>query len=167
MSAARLALRGAVMFLLAVLQVSVADRLDLPLGPPDLVALGVVCFALADGPAAGAGCGFLGGLLCDAMAIHPIGRLALLLSIVGYATGLVRFEASRSRLWALATVAGATVATTVGYALVAGIAGDAGVLAGETLRRTAGAAAWNLLLAPFVLPPAVAAARRVRPGRFA
>ena len=98
MTGSRLALRALAMLAASVLQVTVAQRLGLPLGPPDLVVLGVVCFALADGPAVGAGCGFLAGLLCDAMALHPMGRLALLLCLVGYVTGLVRFEAARSRL---------------------------------------------------------------------
>ena len=47
MTGTRLVPRLLVMFVLSVLQVTVINRIGFPLGPPDLVVMGVVCFALA------------------------------------------------------------------------------------------------------------------------
>ena len=167
MTGTRIALRVLIMFVLSVLQVTVINRIGFPFGPPDLVVMGVVCFALADGPAVGAGCGFIAGLFCDAMAIHPMGRLALILCLIGYGVGLLRFEAIRSRLWALLMVAGASGVAVLAYAVMAKIGGDPDVTARIVGKHLVGTMLWTLLLAPFVLPPVMASARRVRPGRFA
>lgn len=167
MTGTRVALRVLIMFLLSVVQLTVVNRIGFPLGPPDIVVIGVVCFALADGPAVGAGCGFVAGLFCDAMAIHPMGRLALILCLIGYAAGLLRFEAIRSRLWALLMVAGAAAVAVLAYAAVAKFGGDPDVTARVVGKHLVGATLWTLLLAPFVLPPVMASARRIRPGRFA
>ena len=167
MTGTRVALRLLIMFVLSVLQVTVVNRIGFPLGPPDLVVMGVVCFALADGPAVGAGCGFAAGLFCDAMAIHPMGRLALILCLIGYGAGLLRFEAIRSRLWALLTLPAAAAIAVLSYAALAKLGGDPDVTAQVVGKHMVGAMLWTLLLAPFVLPPVVSVARRVRPGRFA
>jgi rod shape-determining protein MreD len=167
MTGTRVALRVLVMFVLSILQVTVINRIGFPLGPPDIVVMGVVCFALADGPAVGAGCGFVAGLFCDAMAIHPMGRLALILSLIGYGAGLLRFEAIRSRLWALLMVVGAAGLTVLAYAALAKLGGDPDVTARIVGKRMIGTMLWTALLAPFVLPPVVGVARRIRPGRFA
>lgn len=167
MTGTRIALRVLIMFLLSIVQVTVINRIGFPLGPPDLVVMGVVCFALADGPAVGAGCGFVAGLLCDAMAIHPMGRLALILCLMGYVAGLLRFEAIRSRLWALLMVSGAAAIAVVSYAALAKLGGDPDVTARVVGKHMIGALLWTSLLAPFALPPVVAVARRIRPGRFA
>jgi rod shape-determining protein MreD len=167
MTGTRVALRVLIMFVLSVLQVTVLNRIGFPLAPPDVVVMGVVCFALADGPAVGAGCGFFAGLICDAMAIHPMGRLALILCLIGYAAGLLRFEAIRSRMWAMLMMGGAAAIAVLSYAALATFGGDPDVTARVVGKHMVGAFLWTLLLSPFVLPPVVAVARRVRPGRFA
>ncbi|MEU9884695.1 rod shape-determining protein MreD [Sphaerisporangium sp. NPDC051017] len=87
-------LRGITAVLLAglimITQVTIVNRLPLPGGgAPDLVLLGVVMFALARGPVAGAATGFATGLVTDLLppAAHVMGQYALVFCLVGYTVG--------------------------------------------------------------------------------
>ncbi len=91
-------LLSAVLVLLGlVLQVSVLGQLQLPGATPDLLMLIVVGLALVYGPSGGCLVGFAAGLLADLAppSDHAIGRFALVLCLVGYATGLLRPEGGR------------------------------------------------------------------------
>ncbi len=156
---------SAVLILLGlVLQVSVFGRLQLPGATPDVLLLVVVGLAMVYGPTGGCLVGFAAGLLADVAppSDHAIGRYALVLCLMGYAAGLLRAEHGRQRsvFSALLVVAGAAVVSTLLYAMV-------GALVGDTAARHVGlgglvfsAVMYDLLLAPFVVPVVMLAARR-------
>ncbi len=156
---------SAVLILLGlVLQVSVFGRLQLPGATPDVLMLVVIGLAMVYGPTGGCLVGFAAGLLADVAppADHAIGRYALVLCLMGYAAGLLRGEHGRQRSvgGALVLVGGAAVVSTLLYALV-------GALVGDTAARHVGltglvlsALLYDLLLAPFVVPVVMLAARR-------
>ena len=82
-------MRATLLVLVAVLlQVTIATDLDVLGGRPDLVLIVVVSIALQRGPLAGAGAGFAGGFLVDALGLGVIGATSLTLTSVGYAAGL-------------------------------------------------------------------------------
>ncbi|AUG77211.1 rod shape-determining protein MreD [Kitasatospora sp. MMS16-BH015] len=168
MRTSRIPLAAVLLLLALVLQVSVLGRLQLPGATPDLLLLVVVGLALVYGPAAGCAVGFAGGLLADLAppSDHAIGRYALVLCLLGYATGLLRPEGGRQRsaVSALIVVAGAAVVSTLLYATV-------GALVGDTAARHVGlgglvfsALLYDVLLAPFVVPAVMALARRFDGG---
>jgi rod shape-determining protein MreD len=163
-SANRILLSTVLVIVALVIQVSVLARLHLPGAVPDLVLLTVLGLALVYGHVGGALIGFGAGLLADLAppADHAAGRYALVLCVVGYATGLAKPEhRMQSVLRPLAVVAGGAVASTVLYAAV-------GALVGDTAARHVGLAGllltaliYDLLLAPFTVPFIIALARRV------
>ncbi|MEV7089603.1 rod shape-determining protein MreD [Streptomyces sp. NPDC093085] len=147
-----------------VVQVSVLARLQLPGAVPDLLLLVVLALALVYGHVGGALIGFGAGLLSDLAppADHAAGRYALVLCVIGYATGLVRPEKGqlRSAAGPMIAVVAAAICSTLLYAGV-------GALVGDTAARHVGlggliltAAVYDLLLAPFVVPLVMALARR-------
>lgn len=131
---------------------------------PNLVLLVVVAAALTRGPELAAVLGFVGGLAIDLVppADHVAGRWALALVLVGYLAGRVRDDAGRSTVGALATVLACSFVGTSVFALSGMLLQDPGVPAAEALRVIPIAMAYDLLLAPFVLPPAMRMFRRLR-----
>lgn len=73
----------------ALLQASVAWRIELGGASPDLLILVVASIALLTGSVSGAGHGFLAGVAFAAFAALPLGPHALVGTIVGYAVGRV------------------------------------------------------------------------------
>jgi rod shape-determining protein MreD len=165
-----------VLLLAVVLQVSFFGFFSYDGVVPNLVLLVVVGAALARGPELAVVLGFVGGLLVDLAppADHVAGRWALALVVGGYLAGRVRSDAGRSPLVALATVAATSFIATSVFAL-------SGLLLGEPAALGAGAAVdlagigrvilvallYDLLLAPFVLPPTMALSHRLRPHQVA
>ena len=131
---------------------------------PNLVLLVVVAAALSRGPELAAVLGFVGGLALDVVppADHVAGRWALALVLVGYLAGRVRDDAGRSTVAALATVLACSFVGTSVFALSGMLLQNPGVPAAEALRVIPIAMAYDLLLAPFVLPPAMRMFRRLR-----
>ncbi|MFB6817926.1 rod shape-determining protein MreD [Streptomyces sp. NPDC056347] len=147
-----------------VVQVSVLARLQLPGAVPDLLLLVVLGLAFVYGHVSGALVGFGAGLLADLAppADHAAGRYALVLCVIGYLAGLVKPETGqlKSAMVPMIGVVSAAIGSTLLYALV-------GALVGDTAARHVGlgsllftAALYDLLLAPFVVPLVMAAARR-------
>ncbi|MFJ6011547.1 rod shape-determining protein MreD [Streptomyces sp. NPDC092952] len=147
-----------------VVQVSVLARLQLPGAVPDLLLLVVLGLAFVYGHVSGALVGFGAGLLADLAppADHAAGRYALVLCVIGYLAGLAKPETGqlKSALVPMTGVVAAAIGSTLLYAMV-------GALVGDTAARHVGlgsllftAALYDLLLAPFVVPLVMAAARR-------
>lgn len=136
---------------------------------PDVVLIVVVAAGLTRGPEFAAILGFFGGLLIDLAppAEHVAGRWALALMVVGYLAGKVRPEAGRSAVAALATVGAASFVGTSIFALSGLLMIEPSVSAAEALRVIPIALLLDLLLAPFVLPPALRIFRRVQPRQVA
>lgn len=156
------ALLAAVLVVSAVLlQTTLVAPLHLPYGRPDLVLVVVVAVALAGGPTAGMAAGFGGGLLADLLSDHPAGLLALLLCVVGFATGLLPNEMRRRILTGLGAVAGAAVAATLGYAGLLGIIGSPRLDWHVVASYLPGSAAYDALLALIVVPAVTAVYRRL------
>ncbi|UED86392.1 rod shape-determining protein MreD [Streptomyces profundus] len=151
-------------FVALMTQVTMLARLGLPGAVPDLLLLTVLGLALVYGHTGGALVGFAAGLLADLAppADHAVGRYALVLCVIGYAAGLTKPENGqhRSATVPMLVVAGGALTSTLLYAGV-------GALVGDTAARDVGlssllltATLYDLLLAPFVVPLIMAAARR-------
>jgi hypothetical protein len=120
----------------------------LPWGPADLVTALVAVLAIYGGPATGCICGFGIGLAADALSDHALGRLVAWL-----------------------TVAVASVATPLLFALTGAFAGDDRAAGTLLLTRCLAGLCYGLLMAPFVyvitrrlLGPRTRHKRRRRPS---
>jgi rod shape-determining protein MreD len=165
--------RGALFTLLlvaaVVLQVSFFAYFSYDGVVPNLVLLIVVAAALTRGAELAAVLGFVGGLAVDLVppTDHVAGRWALAMVVAGYLAGRVRQDAGRSSLVALATVAATSFVATSLFALSGMVLGDSTIPVTEALRVIPAAVVYDLLLAPFVLPPAMRMFRRVQPHQVA
>jgi rod shape-determining protein MreD len=132
---------------------------------PNLALLVVVAAGLIRGPELAAGLGFVGGLAIDLVppADHVAGRWALALVVVGYLAGRVRQDSGRSSLVALGTVGACSFVGTSVYALSGMLLRDPSIPVAEALRVIPEALLYDLLMAPFVLPPVMRLFRRLRP----
>jgi rod shape-determining protein MreD len=136
---------------------------------PNLVLLVVVAAGLIRGPELAALLGFVGGMAIDLVppADHVAGRWALALVVVGYLAGRVRQDSSRSTVGVLVTVAASSFVATSIFALSGMLLRDPAIPVAEALRVIPVALVYDVLLAPFVLPPAMRMFRRVRPLQVA
>jgi rod shape-determining protein MreD len=148
-----------------LLQVTVVNRLGLPLGHPDLVLLCVVAIAVVSGPTWGAIVGFAAGLLADTLppADHTLARLAIAYALVGYAAGLLEDVEERSVPTTMLVVATASGAAVLVFAGVGALLGDPRVAATPVAHALAATVAYDVVLAPFVVPLVSGAARRAEP----
>jgi len=169
-------LLGALVVLALVLQVSVLDAFAWHGIVPDLALLVVVGAALVRGSEFGMVAGFAAGVLLDLAppADHLAGRWALALLIVGYLAGRVGEDDTQAPALGRHRVAPATVVATVAagsfvgsslFALTGLLLRDPAVGIGDLLPAIGISLAWDVLLAPFVLPPVMAAFRAVDPVR--
>jgi rod shape-determining protein MreD len=165
------ALRGlvfvALLLVAVVLQVSFFGYFSWDGVVPNLVLLVVVAAGLIRGPELAAALGFVGGMAIDLVppADHVAGRWALALVVVGYLAGRVRQDNGRSSLVALATVGACSFVGTSIYALSGMLLRDPSIPVGEALRVIPEAMLYDLLIAPFVLPPVMRLFRRMRPAQ--
>jgi rod shape-determining protein MreD len=161
----RAVLAVAVVVTALLLQVDFVNRLRLPGGHPDLVLLGFVSLALVGGPAYGAVVGFAAGLAADLVppADHTIGRLAFVYALVGYLAGLLEDAEERSVLAAIGIVAVGSAASVLLFAGVGALLGDARVGWSSVGHVLVATTAYDVVLAPFIVPLVSGAARRVEP----
>ncbi|MGN6130162.1 MAG: rod shape-determining protein MreD [Nocardioidaceae bacterium] len=163
-----LALAAAVV-VAVVLQVAVFSYLSIDGVVPNLALLLVVAAALVRGPQFATVLGFLAGLAVDLAppADHVAGRWALALVVVGYLAGRVRHDAGSSALAALVTVAASSFVGTSIFALSGLVLRDPAVSVTGALQVIPVAVLYDVLLTPFVLPPAMRMLRRLRPPQMA
>jgi rod shape-determining protein MreD len=64
---------AALVFVAAILQVSVFSTVTILNGTPDLLLVAIICVALLRGPVVGAAIGFWGGLLVDTANLETLG----------------------------------------------------------------------------------------------
>jgi rod shape-determining protein MreD len=110
---------AALTLVVALVQVSVVQWIEVAEGRPDLVLVFVVALALLRGPVYGAASGFWAGLIVDTATFGTFGLTSLLLTIAGYATG--RFGDVTTRTSAhplLIAVAFATAGVSMGSAVL-------------------------------------------------
>ncbi|MFE6743308.1 rod shape-determining protein MreD [Streptomyces tubercidicus] len=160
----RILLSAPLVVVALVIQVTILARLQLPGAVPDLLLLVVVGLALVYGHVGGALIGFFAGLLADLAppSDHAIGRYALVLCVIGYAAGLTKPESGRHRsaTLPLMVVIGAAIVSTLMYAGVGALVGDTAARHVGIVGLLLSATLYDLLLAPFVVPLVMAAARR-------
>lgn len=110
---------GGILLLAALVQVSVAEWIEVGEGHPEVVLVTLVSVSLLRGPVYGAACGFWAGLVLDTASFGTFGMTSLLLTIAGYAIG--RFGEVTTRASAhplLIAVAFATVGVALGAAVL-------------------------------------------------
>jgi rod shape-determining protein MreD len=108
-------LTGLLLLPAALLQVTLAPRLDIAGAFPNFVLLAVVGWTLLRGAGAGIGWAVAGGLLLDLLAPGPLGIHALALAVAAYGTGFLKRSFEPDPVF-LPAAAGALA--TVAYNLV-------------------------------------------------
>jgi rod shape-determining protein MreD len=170
-NAGRIALTAGLVLLAVVLQASVLDAFAWHGIVPDLALLVVVGAALVRGGEFGMVAGFAAGVVLDLAppADHLAGRWALALLVVGYVAGRVRQDArpgtTPTVTTVMATVAACSFVGSSVYALTGLVLRDPAIGMGELLEVVAVSLVWDVLLAPLVVPPVMAAFRRLEPAR--
>ncbi len=167
MIAVRPFVAAALVVVALLLQVTLFPQVAIDGVVPDVVLLVVVAAALVRGPSYAMTLGFLAGLVLDLAppADHVAGRWAIALVVVGWLVGRVRGDAASSAVAALTTVAAASFVGTSIYALSGLVLRDPALPVAEALAVIPIAVLWDLVLAPFLLPPTMAAFRQVEPHR--
>jgi rod shape-determining protein MreD len=112
-------------FVAAILQVSVFSTVTILNGTPDLLLVGIICVALLRGPIVGAVIGFWGGLLVDTANLETLGVTSLLLTVAGYWIGRYGETTGRDRTHApFVSVAVITLVYAIGSLAFRFVLGD-------------------------------------------
>lgn len=160
----RLGLMALVLLTALLLGTVVLSAISFGVWRPDLVVLTVVAFAVAEGPGTGARYGFVAGLVIDLLSAgtHVVGTAALVLLLVGYASGALRPYLSTTGLAGQVGVAAAAsvVAVTAHGVLGQLLEVDSVSLLG-VVRSALATGMYNAVLAPLVLLPVAALSRRL------
>ncbi len=135
-----------------VLQPTVVGLLHLPLGGPALPTIVLACLAMQTGPTSGCLLGFTTGLAADLISDHVIGRLAMVLCLVGYLAGLLRMEAKRSIVVPLADVAVAGALAALLFAATGTLVGDSRAGGATLVQAVVASVVYAVVLTPFVFP---------------
>ena len=88
---------GVLLFLVAILQVSLLSSVDVVGGTPNLLLVTIVSVALLRGSIFGAAGGFFGGLLVDTASLETLGLSSLILTVGGYWIGRYGETTGRDR----------------------------------------------------------------------
>jgi rod shape-determining protein MreD len=112
-------LLGALVFVAALLQVTLVASIDVAGGTADLLLLTLLPIAFLRGSVTGAVAGFGGGLLIDVLTLDTLGVTALLYALAGYWAGRYGETTGRDRMHApVLALLVATIGIAVGgYAL--------------------------------------------------
>ena len=136
-----------------LLQVTVVVDVRVVGGTPSLPVVVVVAVALLRGPVVGALAGFYGGFLADALGAGLVGASALILVLVGYASGAWGESVNdRAALRPLVLVAAMSVLADLGSLTVAILVGTGPAIGTTLFAGAIPAAMVNLLLAIAVYP---------------
>ena len=88
---------AAIVFVAALLQVTLVASLDVAGGAADVLLLALLSIALLRGAVTGAVAGFFGGLIVDVVTLDTLGVTALLYALAGYWTGRYGETTGRDR----------------------------------------------------------------------
>jgi len=137
---------AALLFLAAIMQVSIFAQVHILGGVPDVLLVMLVAVALLRGAIVGAAGGFFAGLLVDTASLGRLGLTSLVLTIAGYWIGRYGETTGRDRAHApFLSVAVVTILYSFGLLLVHFVLGDRAP-AGAMLRGLLPAIALNLIL---------------------
>ena len=135
-----------IVFLAAIMQVSIFAQVHILGGVPDVLLVMLVAVALLRGAIVGAAGGFFAGLLVDTASLGRLGLTSLVLTIAGYWIGRYGETTGRDRAHApFLSVAVVTILYSFGLLLVHFVLGDRAP-AGAMLRGLLPAIALNLIL---------------------
>ena len=110
---------GGLVLLAAIVQVSLAEWIEVGEAHPDVVLVTLVAVSLLRGPTYGSILGFMAGLVLDTASFGTFGLTSLLLTVTGYWTGRFGEVTTRSSAHPLLiAVAFATVGVTLGSAVL-------------------------------------------------
>ena len=147
MPAADAAKGAALVFLAALLQVTVFASFDATAGAPSVLLVTVAAVALLRGPVFGATSGFFGGLVADIATLETLGLTSLVLTVTAYWLGRYGQTTGRDRAHApLLAVLVASVLFAAGTFALHFVLGDA-VTARELGRALLPAVVLNTLVA--------------------
>jgi rod shape-determining protein MreD len=136
-----------------ILQVSVAPYLRIFGVVPNILFLVVVTLALVEGAIAGSLSGFVAGILFGLLANQPVGPYALVLSVVGYAAGLLQANLfAEGWLLPVTVVFVASLGTEITYGLILWILDNTTQFWSSLLRVMLPGALYNTALAVLVFP---------------
>jgi rod shape-determining protein MreD len=112
-------LLAGIVFVAALLQVTLFVSLDVAGGAADVLLLSLVAISLVRGSVVGSVVGFWGGLLVDVMTLDTLGLSALIYALVGYWAGRYGETTGRERAHAplLAVLVGTIGIAVAGYGL--------------------------------------------------
>jgi len=134
------------LFVAAILQVSIFTQVHILRGEPDLLLVTLVAVALLRGSMLGAIGGFFAGLLVDTATLGNLGLTSLVLTLAGYWIGRYGETTGRDRAHApFTSVAVITVLFAVGVLIVQFVLGERAP-AGDVFRGMLPAIALNLVL---------------------
>jgi rod shape-determining protein MreD len=137
---------GVLLFVAAIVQVSIVGDLQILGGTPDLLLVTLVSVALLRGSLVGAAGGFFAGLIVDTATLGTLGLTSLLLTVAGYWIGRYGETTGRDRAHApFLSVAVVTFLYAVGSLLVHFMLGRHAP-AGAVFREVWPAIALNLIL---------------------
>jgi rod shape-determining protein MreD len=137
---------AAILFVVAIAQVSIFAQLHVFGGVPDLLLVTLVAVSLLRGSLVGAVSGFFAGLLVDVASLGELGLTALVLTLAGYWIGRYGETTGRDRAHApYLSVAVVTVLYAFGLVVVHFVLGDS-VPAGSVVRGLVPAVVMNLVL---------------------
>jgi len=151
---------AALLFLAAIMQVSIFAQVHVLGGVPDVLLVMLVAVALLRGAIVGACGGFFAGLLVDTASLGRLGLTSLMLTIAGYWIGRYGETTGRDRAHApFLSVAVVTILYSFGLLLVHFVLGERAP-AGAMLRGLLPAIVLNLI---FTAPVYALVRRLLRP----
>jgi rod shape-determining protein MreD len=116
---------AALMFVAAIVQVTLLSQINVFHGAPDLVLVALVAVALLRGTIYGAAAGFAAGFVVDTATLQTLGVTSLLLTIAGYWIGRYGETTGRDRTHApFVSVAVVTVLYSIGALILHYMLGD-------------------------------------------
>ncbi len=117
---------GALLFVAAVIQVSILNGVTVLGGTPDLLLVTLCAVALLRGSIFGAVGGFFAGIVVDTATLETMGVTALLLTLVGYWIGRYGETTGRGRYAPLLSVGVVTILYAIAALLVRFLLGEGG-----------------------------------------
>jgi rod shape-determining protein MreD len=137
---------AALLFVAAIVQVSIFSRVHVFGAVPDVLLVTLVALALLRGAVAGAVGGFFAGLLVDTATLGTLGLTSLVLTLAGYWIGRYGETTGRDRAHApFLSVAVVTVLYQLGLLVVHFVLGESAP-AGAVVRSLVPAIVLNLIL---------------------
>jgi rod shape-determining protein MreD len=138
---------AALLFVAAVIQVSILNSVTVLGGTPDLLLVTLCAVALLRGSIFGAVGGFFAGLVVDTATLETMGLTALLLTLVGYWVGRYGETTGRGRYAPLLSVGVVTILYAVAGLLIRFMLGEGGSPEAVLLDALPPSLLFNLLIA--------------------